>query len=190
MTRRSQPPYPPELRERAVRMVAEVIGDYDSPRAAMNAVAETATSTRPARHARSQDGDRAHDRDGHRGGAVAAGDAAGRARRPGPGRDRLGKRGWRRPINARARAAGTAQQARPATCSGKRQAVLLVGLPHRRVRERLGPGRYVATTSSGPRRGGFGRLHRKSAVPLNGCGTADRIGSPRSRAMGTSLATN
>ena len=39
MTRRSQPPYPPELRERAVRMVAEVESDYDSPRAAMNAVA-------------------------------------------------------------------------------------------------------------------------------------------------------
>jgi transposase len=40
MTRRSQPPYPPELRQRAVRMVAEVQGDYDSPWAAMNAVAE------------------------------------------------------------------------------------------------------------------------------------------------------
>jgi transposase len=40
MTRRSQPPYPPELRERAVRMVAEVQADYDSPWAAMNAVAE------------------------------------------------------------------------------------------------------------------------------------------------------
>ncbi|MFE7203597.1 transposase, partial [Pseudonocardia alni] len=40
MTRRSQPPYPPELRERAVRMVAEVADDYDSPWAAMNAVAE------------------------------------------------------------------------------------------------------------------------------------------------------
>ena len=40
MTRRSQPPYPPELRERAVRMVAEVTPDYDSPWAAMNAVAE------------------------------------------------------------------------------------------------------------------------------------------------------
>jgi transposase len=40
MTRRSQPPYPPELRERAVRMVAEVAADYDSPWAAMNAVAE------------------------------------------------------------------------------------------------------------------------------------------------------
>ena len=39
MTRRSQPPYPPELRERAVRMVAEVADDYDSPWAAMNAVA-------------------------------------------------------------------------------------------------------------------------------------------------------
>ena len=39
MTRRSQPPYPPELRERAVRMVAEVESDYDSPWAAMNAVA-------------------------------------------------------------------------------------------------------------------------------------------------------
>lgn len=40
MTRRSQPPYPPELRQRAVRMVAEVQGDYDSSWAAMNAVAE------------------------------------------------------------------------------------------------------------------------------------------------------
>jgi transposase len=40
MTRRSQPPYPPELRERAVRMVAEVQADYESPWAAMNAVAE------------------------------------------------------------------------------------------------------------------------------------------------------
>jgi transposase len=40
MTRRSQPPYPPELRQRAVRMVAEVQGDYDSTWAAMNAVAE------------------------------------------------------------------------------------------------------------------------------------------------------
>lgn len=40
MTRRSQPPYPPELRERAVRMVAEVRYDYESPWAALNAVAE------------------------------------------------------------------------------------------------------------------------------------------------------
>ena len=40
MTRRSQPPYPPELRERAVRMVAEVRADYESPWAAMHAVAE------------------------------------------------------------------------------------------------------------------------------------------------------
>jgi transposase len=40
MTRRAQPPYPSELRERAVRMVAEIVGDYDSPWAAMNAVAE------------------------------------------------------------------------------------------------------------------------------------------------------
>jgi len=40
MTRRSQPPYPPELRDRAVRMVAEVQADYDSPWAAMNAVAD------------------------------------------------------------------------------------------------------------------------------------------------------
>jgi transposase len=40
MTRRSQPPYPPELRERAVRMVAEVRAGYESPWAAMNAVAE------------------------------------------------------------------------------------------------------------------------------------------------------
>ena len=40
MTGRSQPPYPPELRERAVRMVAEIQSDYDSPWSAMNAVAE------------------------------------------------------------------------------------------------------------------------------------------------------
>ncbi len=40
MTRRSQPPYPPELRDRAVRMAAEVQADYDSPWAAMNAVAD------------------------------------------------------------------------------------------------------------------------------------------------------
>ncbi len=40
MTRRSQPPYPPELREGAVRMVAEIREDYDSAWAAMNAVAE------------------------------------------------------------------------------------------------------------------------------------------------------
>ena len=40
MTRRSQPPYPPELRERAVRMVAEVTPDHGSPWAAMDAVAE------------------------------------------------------------------------------------------------------------------------------------------------------
>jgi hypothetical protein len=40
MTRRSQPPYPPELRERAVRMVAEIRDDYDSLWAAMNAVAD------------------------------------------------------------------------------------------------------------------------------------------------------
>jgi transposase len=40
MTRRSQPPYPPELRQRAVRMVAEVRADYESPWAAMNAVAQ------------------------------------------------------------------------------------------------------------------------------------------------------
>jgi transposase len=40
MSRRAQPPYPPELRERAVRMVAEVAGDYDSPWSAMNALAE------------------------------------------------------------------------------------------------------------------------------------------------------
>ena len=32
--------YPPELRERAVRMVTEVTPDYDSPWAAMNAVAQ------------------------------------------------------------------------------------------------------------------------------------------------------
>ena len=40
MTRRSQH-YPPELRERAVRMVAEVTPNYDSQRAAINALAET-----------------------------------------------------------------------------------------------------------------------------------------------------
>jgi transposase len=40
MSRRAQPPYPPELRERAVRMVAEVATGYGSPWAAMNAVAE------------------------------------------------------------------------------------------------------------------------------------------------------
>ena len=40
MTRRARPPYPAELRERAVRMVAEIAGDYESPWAAMNAVAE------------------------------------------------------------------------------------------------------------------------------------------------------
>src|SRR4051812_18839913 len=33
-------PTPPELRERAVHMVAEVRADYESPWAAMNAVAE------------------------------------------------------------------------------------------------------------------------------------------------------
>src|SRR4051812_30477909 len=39
MTRRS-PNYPPELRERAVRMVAEVTPDYDSQWAAIGAVAQ------------------------------------------------------------------------------------------------------------------------------------------------------
>jgi transposase len=39
MTRRSQH-YPPELRERAVRMVAEVMPDYDSQWAAIGAVAQ------------------------------------------------------------------------------------------------------------------------------------------------------
>src|SRR4029453_15202333 len=39
MTRRSQH-YPPELRERAVRMVAEVTPNYDSQGAAINAVAQ------------------------------------------------------------------------------------------------------------------------------------------------------
>jgi transposase len=39
MTRRSQH-YPPELRERAVRMVAEVTPNYDSQWAAINAVAQ------------------------------------------------------------------------------------------------------------------------------------------------------
>jgi transposase len=39
MTRRSQQ-YPPELRERAVRMVREVTPNYDSQWAAINAVAQ------------------------------------------------------------------------------------------------------------------------------------------------------
>ena len=39
MTRRNQH-YPPELRERAVRMVAEVTPNYDSQWAAMSAVAQ------------------------------------------------------------------------------------------------------------------------------------------------------
>jgi transposase len=39
MTRRNQH-YPPELRERAVRMVAEVTSNYDSQWAAINAVAQ------------------------------------------------------------------------------------------------------------------------------------------------------
>ena len=39
MTRRNQH-YPPELRERAVRMVAEVTPNYDSQWAAINAVAQ------------------------------------------------------------------------------------------------------------------------------------------------------
>jgi transposase len=39
MTRRSQH-YPPELRERAVRMVAEVTSNYDSEWAAIGAVAQ------------------------------------------------------------------------------------------------------------------------------------------------------
>ena len=39
MTRRSQQ-YPPELRERAVRMVVEVTPNYDSRWAAINAVAQ------------------------------------------------------------------------------------------------------------------------------------------------------
>jgi len=39
MTRRSQQ-YPPELRERAVRMVTEVTPNYDSQWAAINAVAQ------------------------------------------------------------------------------------------------------------------------------------------------------
>ena len=39
MTRRNQH-YPPELRERAVRTVAEVTPNYDSQWAAINAVAE------------------------------------------------------------------------------------------------------------------------------------------------------
>jgi transposase len=40
MTRRNQH-YPPELRERAVRMVAEVTPHHDSQWAAINAVADT-----------------------------------------------------------------------------------------------------------------------------------------------------
>jgi len=40
MSRRSQPPYPPELKQRAVRMVGEIAGDYESPWQAMRAVAE------------------------------------------------------------------------------------------------------------------------------------------------------
>lgn len=40
MTRRSQPQYPPERRERAVRMVAEIQADDESPWSAMRAVAE------------------------------------------------------------------------------------------------------------------------------------------------------
>src|SRR5919107_949014 len=40
MTRRSQQQYPPELRERAVRMVVEVTRNYDSQWAAINAVAQ------------------------------------------------------------------------------------------------------------------------------------------------------
>ena len=39
MTRRNQH-YPPELRERAVRMVFEVTRNYDSQWAAINAVAQ------------------------------------------------------------------------------------------------------------------------------------------------------
>jgi len=39
MTGRPQQQYPPELRERAVRMVAEVQGNYDSQWAAIGAVA-------------------------------------------------------------------------------------------------------------------------------------------------------
>ena len=45
MTRRSQH-YPAELRERAVRMVAEVTPNYDSQWAAINAVAQKRASHR------------------------------------------------------------------------------------------------------------------------------------------------
>jgi hypothetical protein len=44
MTRRSQPPYPAELRERAVRMVAEVTPNYDSQWAAINTVVGSSVS--------------------------------------------------------------------------------------------------------------------------------------------------
>ena len=40
MSRRSQPPYPAELKQRAVRMVGEIEADYESPWQAMRAVAE------------------------------------------------------------------------------------------------------------------------------------------------------
>ncbi|GAA4937092.1 transposase [Actinomycetospora succinea] len=40
MSRRSQPPYPAELKQRAVRMVGEIEADYESRWQAMRAVAE------------------------------------------------------------------------------------------------------------------------------------------------------
>jgi transposase len=40
MSRRSQPPYPLELKQRAVRMVSEIEADWESPWQAMRAVAE------------------------------------------------------------------------------------------------------------------------------------------------------
>ncbi len=48
MTRRNQH-YPPELRERAVRMVAEVTPNYDSQWAAIGAVAQKLGSVPPRR---------------------------------------------------------------------------------------------------------------------------------------------
>lgn len=51
MTYRAQP-YPRELRERAVRMVAEVTPDYGSQWAAINAVAQSWVSGRRRRCAR------------------------------------------------------------------------------------------------------------------------------------------
>ncbi|HEY9415464.1 MAG TPA: hypothetical protein VIQ30_11945 [Pseudonocardia sp.] len=49
MTGPSQPPCPPELRERAVRMVAEIQSGYDSPWAATNAVRRGSRRVDPLR---------------------------------------------------------------------------------------------------------------------------------------------